>query len=164
MIKKISIYLILILNIIFCGTAYATNLEDKVNSVLKTQFSSGSYTVASHKQNILLAGQVPSEEMRIQTSKAVQNIIGGGTLWNYLQVRENENAAEISADGIITSEAKTRLILQKNVNTNNIKVVTCANVVYLLGSNAGTTYQIKGAIHGIKNIAGVKGVVNLINK
>jgi len=41
-------------------------------------------------------------------------------------------------------------------------VVTCAGVVYLLGKDAGNKIQINGAISGIREISGVKEVVNLI--
>lgn len=137
-------------------------LEHKVNSVLDAQVPNGSFTVASYAANVLLAGQVSSEDDYDKAITAVINTHGVKKVSNYLTVGKKETVGEISKDGYITSAAKTRLIAQKGVNTNNIKVVTCAGVVYLLGANAGKKHQIKGAITGIRQIDGVKNVVNLI--
>ena len=138
------------------------DLEHKVNTVLSAQVPSGSFTVASYNSQILLAGQVPSQEADNKADLAATNTAGVKKVWNYLTIGPKESLSDISADTYITSAAKTRLIGQKDVNTNNIKVVTCAGVVYLLGQNAGDKVQIDGAIDGIKQISGVKSVVNLI--
>ena len=59
-------------------------------------------------------------------------------------------------DAYLTTEAKTRLISQKDANTNNIKVATSNGVVYLLGKQAGKVEQIQDAIVGIKGINKVR--------
>lgn len=138
------------------------NLEHKVNSVLSAQVPKGSFTVAAYSDRILLAGQVPNEDDYDKADVAAVNTHGVKKVWNFLTVGKNETVGDISADTYITSAAKTRLIAQKGVNTNNIKVVTCAGVVYLLGQNAGRKGQLEAAIAGIKQISGVKNVVNLI--
>lgn len=147
----------------FGGVIGDQTLEHNVNTVLAKQAPKGSYTVASFKQHVLLAGQVPSEEYRGKAELAVRNTEGVRQVWNYLTVGKNESFDDITQDTYLTSAAKTRLIGQKNVNSNNIKVVTCNKVVYLLGKNAGDPVQIRGAIAGIKQLSGVKGVVDLIN-
>ncbi len=137
-------------------------LEHKVNSVLDAQVPNGSFTVASFSANVLLAGQVPTEEDKQKAQIAVTNTSKVKGVWNYLTVGKKETFSEISSDTYLTSAAKTRLIAQDDVNTNNIKVVTCAGVVYLLGAHAGKKQQIQGAIEGIRQISGVKNVVDLI--
>ena len=139
------------------------DLEHKVNAVLAAQIPSGSFTVASYANRVLIAGQVANENDYNKIHDAVMQVVGVTKVWNYVEVTQNETIADISKDTYITSVAKSRLILQKQVNANNIKVVTCAGVVYLLGNNAGTRYQIQGAIQAIKQISGVHGVVNLIS-
>jgi osmotically-inducible protein OsmY len=137
-------------------------LEHKVNSVLDAQVPNGSFTVASYDSDILLAGQVPSQKEYNKANLAVENTEGVKKVLNHLKIGKKESIGDISKDAYITSAAKTRLIAQKEVNTNNIKVVTCAGVVYLLGKDAGNKIQINGAISGIREISGVKEVVNLI--
>lgn len=137
-------------------------LEHKVNSVLGAQVPNGSFTVASYAAQVLVAGQVSNEADYDKVNNAVTNTQGVKKVWNYVTVGSKETLGDMSQDAYLTSAAKTRLIGQKEVNTNNIKVVTCAGVVYLLGNNAGKRHQVTAAIRGIKQIKGVKGVVNLI--
>ncbi len=137
-------------------------LEHKVNSVLDAQVPNGSFTVASYNSEVLLAGQVSSKKEYSKADNAVANTDGVKKVMNHLIIGKKESLGDISKDAYITSAAKTRLIAQKEVNTNNIKVVTCAGVVYLLGKDAGSKVQINGAIRGIRDISGVKGVVDLI--
>ncbi|MCC2644955.1 MAG: hemolysin [Burkholderiales bacterium] len=138
-------------------------LVRRVNNVLDAQVPNGSFTIASHNQKVLLAGQVSSQEEKDKAETAVINTAGVKKVWNYLTISVNETVGDISHDTYLTSLAKSRLIGQKHVNTNNIKVVTCNNVVYLLGDRkAGDKVQIDGAVAGINDISGVKNVVNLI--
>lgn len=139
-------------------------LEHDVNNVLSAQVPEGSFTVASYDGKILLAGQVPNAAAKARAQSAAENTAGVRTVWNYLTIGKNETAGAITHDAYLTSSAKTRLIAQKGVNTNNIKVVTSNKIVYLLGKNAGNPTQIKGAITGIKGISGVHNVVNLIGQ
>ncbi|MCC2625369.1 MAG: hemolysin [Burkholderiales bacterium] len=140
-------------------------LEHDVNNVLSAQVPNGSFTVASHGQRVLLAGQVPTQADKDKAALAATNTAGVKKVWNYLTISVNETVGDISHDTYLTSLAKSRLIGQKGVNTNNIKVVTCSDVVYLLGDNksAGEPSQIAGGIKGIESISGVKKVVNLIS-
>jgi osmotically-inducible protein OsmY len=140
------------------------SLEHKVNDVLGAEVPGGSFTVASYAQQVLLAGQVPSADAKAKAEAAAANTVGVRRVFNYLSVGPNEDAGAISEDAYLTSAAKTRLIAQKGVNTNNIKVVTSHKIVYLLGRNAGKPHQIRAAITGIKGLSGVRGVVNLIGQ
>jgi osmotically-inducible protein OsmY len=139
-------------------------LEHDVNNVLSAQVPDGSFTVASHNGRVLLAGQVSTPEEKDKAALAVTNTNGVKKVWDYLTLSINETVGDISHDTYLTSLAKSRIIGQKGVNANNIKVVTCSDVVYLLGDSksAGDPVQIAGAIKGIESISGVKKVVNLI--
>jgi|GEM_PF-6474074 len=139
-------------------------LEHSINNVLDAQVPNGSFTVASHDGRVLLAGQVSTQEEKDKAAVAVTNTDGVKKVWNYLTLSINETVGDISHDTYLTSLAKSRIIGQKGVNANNIKVVTCSDVVYLLGDSntVGDSAQIAGAIKGIESISGVKKVVNLI--
>ena len=138
------------------------SLEHNVNNVLDAQVPKGSFTVASYSGQVLVAGQVATAADASKAELAVTNTAGVKKVFNYVTVGPKESLGDISSDTYLTSAAKTRLIAQKEVNTNNIKVVTCAGVVYLLGSKAGNQAQVDGGITGIRQISGVKKVVNLI--
>ena len=137
-------------------------LASKAKNIASSINSNGSYTISSYNGHILLAGQVPNKSDRDKIGSSVSNINGIKGVWNYLTVEKNQSVAQISKDAYFTSAAKSRLIAQKDINTNNIKVVTCNGIVYLMGSKVGSLDQLNGAISGIKEIDGVKGVVNLV--
>lgn len=138
------------------------SLAHNVNNVLSAQISDGSFTIVSYGSKILLAGHVSRSTDISKAIRGARDTKGVSFVWNYLTVGNSETASDISKDAYLTIAVKTRLIAQKNINTNNIKVVTSNRVVYLLGSNAGSKNQLKDAIEGIRQIAGVNDVVNLI--
>lgn len=138
-------------------------LGNRAKDIATAINSKGSYTISSYNGIILLAGQVPTQSDKDKIYSSVQNMNGIKGVANYLEVGKNQSMGQISKDVYLTSSAKSRLIAQKDVNTNNIKVVTCNGVVYLMGAKAGNSTQINGAISGIREIDGVKNVINLIN-
>ena len=140
------------------------SLEHSVNNVLSAEIPDGSFTVASYNRGILLAGQVPTQADKDKSEDAVLNTAGVRRVFNVLSVAPNEDAGAVSKDAYLTSAAKSRLIAQKGVNANNIKVVTSSKIVYLLGSDAGKPHQIRAAITGIKSISGVRHVVSYIGQ
>ncbi|MCC2626192.1 MAG: hemolysin [Burkholderiales bacterium] len=145
------------------GAAFSDqNLERKVNNVLSAQVPSGKFTVASYYKHILLTGQVPNKEAKERAVLAVRNTAEVKGVWDYLTVEPNESAKAVSNDARITSAAKNKLMLQKGVNSNNIKVVTDNGVVYLLGRDPGNKSKIDLAITEISKIDDVKQVENLI--
>lgn len=139
-------------------------LADRAKDIASDINSKGSYTVSAYQGTVLMAGQVPSAADKAKIIQSVQSMNGARGVWDYLTVSRNQSVGQISEDSYLTSAAKTRLIAQKNVNTNNIKVVTCNGVVYLMGHKAGDPVEIDGAADGIREISGVKRVVNLIDK
>lgn len=145
------------------GTVYDDQkLSSRAKDIANAINSKGSYTISSYNGHILLAGQVPTGEDKEKIYNSVSNMNGINGVWNYLSVGKNQSIGQISTDTYLTSAAKSRLIAQKDVNTNNIKVVTCNGIVYLMGNKVGSMVEVEGAISGIKEIDGVKGVVNLI--
>lgn len=139
-------------------------LADRAKDIAGDISSKGSYTVSAYEGTVLMAGQVPSQADKIKIIQSVQDMSGVRGVWDYLTVSHDQSVGQISEDSYLTSAAKTRLIAQKNVNTNNIKVVTCNGVVYLMGRKAGDPVEIDGAADGIREISGVRRVVNLIDK
>jgi len=139
-------------------------LEHKINKALKDQIPNGSFTVASDGQKVLLAGQVSSDSDKAKAEAAASSVAGVKAVWNHLTVGPNESAKAITDDAYLTSAAKAKLLEQKGVNSNNIKVVTSDKVVYLLGRKAGKPSKVKDAIASIKGISDVRDVVNLIGK
>lgn len=143
-------------NTVFSDSDLASKAKDIANSIN----SNGSYTVSAYNGKVLLAGQVPSYKSRGDIVASVQSMNGVKGVWDYMTVGPNQSFGQVTKDTYITSATKTRLIAQKDVNTNNIKVVTCDGVVFLMGDDIGDQKQLISAISGIRTIDGVRNVVD----
>lgn len=140
------------------------SLENSAEDVLNTYYPKGNFSVVAYDNNVLLLGQIPTQADKDDATTRIKALPKVTNVWNYLEVGKNQGIGQSTTDAYLTTAAKSRLVAQKNVNTNNIKVVTENGTVYLLGKNAGNSVQVNGAAEGIKNIDGVKGVVNLIGE
>lgn len=148
------------------NTSFLDNqsLEHTSKKVLKRNYPSSRFSVVAYDNNVLLLGQIPTQAMKDAAAAKVKALPKVANVWNYLEVGKKISAGQVTKDGYLTTGAKTRLIAQKEVNTNNIKVVTENSTVYLLGKDIGNRTELDGAIVGIKSIAGVKNVVDLTEK
>lgn len=138
------------------------SLENSAQDVLSKYYPKGNFSVVAYDDNVLLLGQIPTQADKDDATVRVKALPKVAMVWNYLEVGKNEGIGQSTTDAYLTTAAKSRLVAQKDVNTDNIKVVTENGTVYLLGKNAGNSVQVNGAAAGIKSIDGVKGVVNLI--
>lgn len=138
------------------------SLENSAQDVLGKYYPKGNFSVVAYDDNVLLLGQIPTQADKDDATTRIKSLPKVANVWNYLEVGKNEGIGQSTTDAYLTTAAKSRLVAQKDVNTDNIKVVTENGTVYLLGKNAGNSIQVNGAVDGIKSINGVKAVVSLI--
>jgi osmotically-inducible protein OsmY len=93
----------------------------------------GHINVTSYNYTVLLTGEVPSAQARADAEKAVSGVPNVKTVVNELQIAGTSSAASRSNDGYITSKVKSNLLGNGKVKPTDVKVVTEAGVVYLLG-------------------------------
>lgn len=144
------------------GVVDDQDLSSSAKDIASAVAPKGSYTISAYQGHILLAGQVPTAADKNNVEVAVMKTNGAKGVYNYLTVGPNQSFGQMTTDTYLTTAAKSRLIAQKDVNTNNIKVVTCNGVVYLMGAKVGNGTQVAGAIQGINQIDGVKKTINLL--
>lgn len=137
-------------------------LKYKLNQVLHAQITGSNFSVAVYRSKVLITGQVATTSDKVKAGKSITETYGVSKVWNYLSVGANENPQDVTKDAYLTSIAKERLLAQNGVNSNNMKVVTSSQVVYILGHNAGKYFQVKAAMAKIRQVGDVKDVVNLI--
>lgn len=115
--------------------------------------------VTSYNGIVLLSGQVPSEELRnaaAQTTALVKNV---RQVHNYLTVGSNTGFAARSADTLITTKVKSKLLTAANIKDSRVKVVTENGIIFLLGLVTHAEGDIAGNI--AQNTDGVQKVVLL---
>jgi osmotically-inducible protein OsmY len=115
--------------------------------------------VTAYNRYVLLTGEVPDEATRSAVegvARAVPNVIG---VSNDLQIAGQSSTTSRSNDVLITSKVKARLTDDNKVNPFQVKVVTEASVVYLLG--IVTEQEAADAVEIARTTGGVRKVVKM---
>jgi osmotically-inducible protein OsmY len=118
--------------------------------------------VISYNNNLLLVGQVPTEETHQKISKAVANATQVRNIHNETQILAPTSMLTRSSDSWITAKVKSRMILHKEFNPSRVKVVTEDGIVYLIGIIKSKEETI--AIDIARHVKGVKKVVKVFER
>ena len=110
-------------------------------------------------RRLLITGEVPSEEARNAIGERVGKLEGVKEVFNETVVGAASSLSTRTNDSYVTSKVKARLVDEKTISANHIKVVTEAGVVYLMG--IVTEREGKVAVAVTRTTAGVRKVVNL---
>jgi osmotically-inducible protein OsmY len=86
-----------------------------------------------YNRRVLLTGEVPDEKTRADVGRIAAGVENVTAVINEVQVGINASGVARSNDAIITSLVKGNLVDTPNLSANSFKVVTEANVVYLMG-------------------------------
>jgi len=134
-------------------------IELKAASRIGERFRDPHVNITSYNRMVLLTGEAPDAATRSEVEKiarAVENVRG---VDNYIAVSGNTALSARANDSYLTSKVKARFVDQQKFNAFHVKVVTEANVVYLLGlvkrKEAGDAIEIA------RTTGGVQKVVNL---
>ena len=124
------------------------------------------YAAASHvnftsfNQRLLITGEVPSEEARAAIGEQAAKVLGVKDVINETAVAPASSLSARSNDSYITSKVKARLVDEKNISANHIKVVTENGIVYLMG--IVTEREARVAVAVARTTEGVRKVVNVM--
>jgi osmotically-inducible protein OsmY len=102
----------------------------RIDDALKGQ---GHVNVTSYNYTVLLTGEVPTASAKADAEKVALDVPNVKTVVNELQVAGTSSTASRSNDAFITSKVKSNLLGNGKVKPTDVKVVTEAGVVYLLG-------------------------------
>ncbi len=108
---------------------------------------------------MLLVGQAPTAALKEKAENMVKSIPEIKKIYNQIALKRPLRALEGASDAMITTNVKTRMLTTTNLKSNQFKVVTEDNVVYLLGLT--TRKQAAIAVEIARNSTGVKRVVTL---
>lgn len=109
-------------------------IEWKVSGRIKDRFGSVPHVaVTSFNRVVLLTGEVPNDSVRAQLDGVAASVDNVRTVVNETVVGPNSTLTARGNDALITSNVKARFIDAGGFSAHAIKVVTEANVVFLLG-------------------------------
>ena len=128
----------------------------RIDDALKGQ---GHVNVTSYNYTVLLTGEVPSAQAKTDAEKVVSGVPNVKSVVNELQVAGTSSAASRSNDSYITSKVKSNFLGNAKFKPTDIKVVTEASVVYLLG--LVTREEADAATEVARGTGGVQKVVRV---
>lgn len=89
--------------------------------------------VTSYNLNVLLTGEAFDEAAKTEVENIVKAVPNVKAVANEIRVAPTSSLSARSNDTYITSKVKARFVEANRFSANNVKVVTEANVVYLMG-------------------------------
>ena len=104
-----------------------------VGKMRESRFAAAHVNATSYNRRVLLTGEAPDEAMKKQIEEAVRSITNVREVTNELQVAGASSLASRGSDALVTSNVKARMVNNAKFSVHNIKVVTEAGVVYLMG-------------------------------
>ncbi|MDG2017829.1 MAG: BON domain-containing protein [Porticoccaceae bacterium] len=115
--------------------------------------------VTSVNSVVLLAGEVPSNEIKILAGKVARDFTGVRKVHNELQVRGNTSLVSRTNDLILATQIKTKLIYEKQINSSQITVLAEDGVVFLMGittkANGDLAANIASSNSGVRKVVKV---------
>jgi osmotically-inducible protein OsmY len=115
--------------------------------------------VVSYNQMVLLTGEAPTEELRKLAEQYVTRIAKVRHVQNEIVVASPSPAANRANDALITTKVKGKLVSIKDISAADVKVVTEARVVYLMGLIDTPTGD--AIAESVATIGGISKVVKL---
>lgn len=125
----------------------------------QTNFSSSHITTTSYEGNVLLSGEVGTEDDKEKAAQIVKSINEVNTVYNELAVMPNSSFTSRMSDSITASKIRAALLDNKQVTLTSLKVVVERGVAYLIGAVTQQEAEIIGKI--ASKVQGVTRVVCL---
>lgn len=134
-------------------------IEFKANGRITEKYPDSHVNVTAYNRMVLLTGEVATADAKADVeriARAVENVRG---VYNELRVGAVSKMSERTNDAYVTSKVKARFLDAKKFNPINIKVVTEAGTVYLMG--LANKQEAEDATEVARTTSGVQKVVRV---
>lgn len=125
------------------------------------EYRQANVNVVSFYGSVLLAGQVPTEELKAEAEKVLRRIAEVKQVHNELTVGPSSYYQERSSDGVISMRVRSALSFEEGFPSSRTRVFTVGGTVYLMGKL--TPAEADKAVDLIKQVAGVKKIIKLVD-
>ena len=116
--------------------------------------------VVSFNGNVLLAGEVASDELRVQAENIAARVRHVRHVHNELKLSGDSGVLSRVNDGWLTTKLKTRLFVDGDAPGMRTKVVTVSGIVYLMGLL--TRDEADAVVAQAREVGGVQKIVKII--
>lgn len=115
---------------------------------------------ASYNRTLLITGQVSSVALQRRVNLLSSRLTLAKTVYNQTRVTPRRRRNNSVKDGWITAQVKVKLLAENQLRSNDLKIVTDNNVVYLMGLTSKRQADLAAQL--ASNVDGVTRVVKLI--
>jgi osmotically-inducible protein OsmY len=145
------------------GAASDLQIETTVESALAatdTGLKDG-ITTTVYQGRVLLAGTVPTPQMKTRAVEAASRVSGIKALYDNIEVAPTRAAWDVTKDAWITARIRSELMLDPDIRSGNYTIDTQKGSVYLIGS-ARSQAELERATGIARYIPGVNRVVSYV--
>lgn len=142
--------------VMFADQQIEFSAGSQIGDAIKGQ---GHVNVTSYNYTVLLTGEVPAAKTRAEAEKVASEVPQVKSVINELQIAGTSSTASRSNDAYITSKVKGNFLGNGKFRPNDVKVVTEAGTVFLLG--LVTHEEADAATEIARGTAGVQKVVRV---
>ncbi len=112
--------------------------------------------VRSFEGRVLIAGEVPSAEVRELAERTVSSLRKVRTVYNELRVSGPTTFLSRRNDGWISDKVNAKMLAASDFDSDHVKVVTVNGTVYLLGrvarAEGAQAAQIAQSVYGVERV------------
>jgi osmotically-inducible protein OsmY len=134
-------------------------IELRAASRVREAIPAGHINVTSYNRQVLLTGEVPSEQGKQTAGDLVAKVENVKGVVNELAALVNTSMSSRSSDSLITGQVKASFLDEKKLYSGAFKVVTERGTVYLMGRVTKTEADLATQI--ARGIGGVQRVVRI---
>lgn len=139
-------------------TNIANKISDKLSKIQELRKDSH-YDVTVFNKVVLLTGQTPSAEARLQAGEIAKSTQGVFKVYNQMTIQAPTSSLTRTSDAWITTKIRAEMLAKQNLKSSSIKVVTENGTVYLMGIL--TKEQADIAVDIARQVSGVQRVIKI---
>ena len=133
------------------------NIENRALLKVKSRFGDQVHVnITSYNRHVLISGEAPNETVKQGVEEEVGTVAGVKRIFNEMAIGPQAGVLAVSNDTRLTTIVKTRFLEANRFQSNHVKVVTEAGVVYLMGivkrSEADTAAQLASTTAGVSRV------------
>lgn len=137
-------------------------IELKASNTLfrqKELYDVSNIKVTSYNGIVLVTGETPSQEMKSQITREIENLPKVRKVHNEMAIASPSALSARSSDTWLTTKVKTKMTTDTNIDPFRFKVVTARGTVYLMGMV--TRAEADEAVDLTRRTGGVQRVVKI---
>lgn len=133
------------------------NIENRALLRVKSRFGDQIHiNITSYNRHVLLSGEANSDAVKRSVEDEVATVPGIKRIFNEMAVGPQAGVIAVSNDMRLTTIVKTRFLEANRFQANHVKVITEANVVFLMGvvkrAEADAATQLASTTSGVSRV------------